>query len=132
DRVPPPTGDSVFDAFTDDRALDVQIVPRGRSRATVLAFCAGVRLTLPVNLIHRWFGLLDVNVVYLRDTRAHLYLSGVNSLAPNLDGTLDELRRVLRELGTERLLCYGGSKGGYGCLLYAVLLEAEAALAMGA
>lgn len=132
ERLPPTTGDVGFDAFIDDRALDVQIVPRAESRTTLLAFCAGQRLTLPVNLMHRWLGQIGVNVVYLRDTRTRLYLEGVASLAHDLPLTCDALKSLLAQLGTERLLCYGGSKGGFGCLLYAALLGAEAALAMGA
>lgn len=124
--MPPPTGDATFDAFVDDRSA-VQLVRREGAEAVLLAFCAMDRATLPLGLIQRWFGPLGVDVLYLRDRSNNLFHDGIAALGPDLGTTIDRLRVLT---GGRRLFCYGGSKGGYGALLYGVWLDAEAVLAL--
>ena len=129
DRMP--RNDGILLPFVDDRAKDVQIVPRDGSDTVALLFCGRwQRLGLPLALIHRWLGLLPCSLVYLRDIRDMFYLTGVQSLGPSPEAACAELRRVIATLGARRVVCYGSSSGVYGALLYGLMLEAESVLCM--
>jgi pimeloyl-ACP methyl ester carboxylesterase len=128
-RLPPPANDAAFAAFRDDATQEVQIVPRIGANAVLLAFCGGAqKMGIPLNLIHRWFGQLGVHVIYLRDHRRRLFDNGVQSLASDLTGTLQILRKIIANLEVQRVVCYGNSFGGYAALRYAVELPSEAVL----
>ena len=86
---------------------------------------------MSVNLVHRWLGQLGVHVIYLRDFQGRNYDNGIQSLAPDFTGTLRSLRKIITDLGSKRLVCYGNSLGGYGALRYALELQAEAVLTFG-
>ena len=129
-RLPPPSEDTSFAMFCDDPGREVQVIPRANGSAALLAFCGRVRkLGMSINLVHRWFGQLGVHVIYLRDYQGKNYDNGIGSLAPDFVGTLRSLQRIVADLGTQRVVCYGNSLGGYGALRYALELQAEAVLA---
>jgi pimeloyl-ACP methyl ester carboxylesterase len=129
ERLPPPSEDAVFAAFRDDMTAEVQVVPRAGANCVLLGFAGrSQKLGMPINLIHRWFGLLGVHVIYLRDYTGHNYDQGIRALSSDMHGTLKALRQIIANLGVNRIACYGNSMGGYGTLRYALELEAEAVL----
>lgn len=128
-RLPPPGEDAAFTAFRDDTTAEVQVVPRAGADCVLLGFSGRWhRLGMPIDLIHRWFGLLGVHVIYLRDYAGHNYDQGIRALGPDMHGTLQALRQIIADLGAQRIVCYGNSMGSYGALRYALELQAEAAL----
>lgn len=130
ETVPPPASDRGFAAFSD-RGEAVQVASRGGSRTVVLAFCGRHgNLGMPLPIAHRWFGMLDSSVVYLRDLDGGLYLEGVPTLASSRRGTVAALRDLCDRKGMERCLCYGNSTGAYAALLYGLELGAAAVLAL--
>ena len=133
ETLPDRTGDAGFDAFHDDPALELQFARRDDSDAVVLAFC-GIqhRLGMPMNFAHRWLGLLNADIVYLRDHRRKAFSSGIGSLGSNYRDTIVALRALLAAHGTKRIFGYGNSFGGYGALRYGFDLGAEAVLTFGA
>jgi len=79
EQIPPV--DERYLSFRDVFAKDVQIVQRENAETVMLVFCGRAqRAGLPLNMLHRWFGKLPVNLVYLRDFRKVYYLAGVASL----------------------------------------------------
>src|SRR5262249_23471066 len=71
---------------------------------------------------------LGVHVTYLRDRKRGNYDNGIHALAPNLAGTVQALRKLIADLGVQRVVCYGNSLGSYGALRYALELHADAVL----
>lgn len=132
-RLPPACNDTAFAAFCDDPRLEVQVIPRDQADVVLLGFCGRAeRMGMPLNLIHRWFGLLNAHVIYLRDYSRNHYDNGIDSLGPGLAGTLSALRELINALGPDRIVCYGNSMGGYGALRYGLELQAEAVLGFAA
>lgn len=130
ETMPPPVSDRGFAAFSDHGEA-VQIAARGGSGTIVLAFCGRHgNLGMPLPIAHRWFGMLDASVVYIRDLYGGLYLEGVPTLASDRRGTVAALRELCSSNGTERCLCYGNSTGAYAALLYGLELGAAAVLAL--
>ncbi len=128
-RLPGAPDDESFAAFCDDSPLEVQVVPRDQAEVVLIGFCGSAqRMGMPLNLIHRWFGLLNAHVIYLRDYSRKNYDNGVGSLGPDLATTLSALRELIDALGASRVVCYGNSLGGYGALRYGLELQAEAVL----
>jgi hypothetical protein len=120
-------------AFADDFPKDFQVVRRDGAEVAVLVFC-GVRhrVGMSLSLAHRWLGRLPASLIYLRDLKAMSYMAGIPSLGPDLETTIEGLRRTIAELGVKRVVCYGNSSGGYGALLYGLMLGAQAAVCMSA
>ena len=130
ETMPPPASDRGFAAFSDHGEA-VQIASRGGARTIVLAFCGRHgNLGMPLPIAHRWFGMLDASVVYLRDLDGGLYLEGIPTLASSRQGTVAALRDLCCRDGMERCLCYGNSTGAYAALLYGLELGAAAVLAL--
>jgi hypothetical protein len=129
--MPPASPDPSFAAFCNDNLSEVQVVPRRDARVVLLGFCGRGRIQgmgMSLNLIHRWFGLLNAHVVYLRDYSRNNYDNGIGAFASDLGGTLRGLRDLIANLGVNRVVCYGSSLGGYGALRYGLELQAEAVL----
>lgn len=130
ETAPAPAPDRGFAAFAD-HGRAVQVVRREGSDTLVLAFCGRHgSLGMPLPIAHRWFGMLDSGVVYLRDLDGGLYLDGIPTLASSRRGTLAALRDLCRDTGADRCLCYGNSTGAYAALLYGLDLGAAAVLAL--
>lgn len=129
DRMPPPAEDAAFAAFVGRDDAEVQVVPRAGATTALLAFCGRHgSLGMPAQIAHRWFGQLNVHVVYLRDLTGGLYVDGLPTLAEDRAGSVDALRVIADELGASRLVCYGNSNGGFAALLYALELPAVSVL----
>ncbi len=74
--------------------------------------------------------IAGLNVVYLHDKKRLFYCNGLPELGDTLDATLDSLRRRLAIYGNVRLSTFGSSAGGFGALLYGILLGADRVLAL--
>lgn len=131
ETMPPPASDRRFAAFADRSDAAVQIANRDGARTVVLAFCGRHgNLGMPLPIAHRWFGMLDASIVYLRDAGGGLYLEGIPTLASSRQETVAALGDLSRINGAERCLCYGNSTGAYAALLYGLELGAAAVLAL--
>ncbi len=119
--------------FQEDPRAHVQVVPRKGARATLLHFFGGgdVGAGLPLTLLHRWFGLLDANLVYLRPFNENYFLGGLPPFGPGAAAMGQGLRRLLEELGAARTLCYGNSMGGFAAIRFGLELGADAILGIG-
>jgi hypothetical protein len=132
-KLPPISGDPSFDQFRDDPSRDVQIVHRTGAKTVIFAF-AGTsgRLGLPLQMMHRWFGRVDVHVVYLRDRARQLYNEGIASLANDVQRSAELLSEIADDLKANHVCCYGNSVGGFGALRYSLIMRARAALVFSA
>ncbi|NOT28713.1 MAG: hypothetical protein HOP16_21735 [Acidobacteria bacterium] len=129
DRLPP--ADGTQSPFVDDPKKDAQIVSRPGSDLVVVLFCGrGLRLGLPLPVMHRWIGKLPASLIYLRDFTSHAYLKGVPSFGPDKRSAIAELRRQIERLHGRRVCCYGNSGGVYAALHYGLELGAQAVLCM--
>jgi len=123
------TSGDIEDQFRDEPTADVQVIAKPGASTTFVVFC-GIRHQFGINLNvlhHCWLAKYGANIVYLRDFSEALYLSGIRSLG-YVEETVDALRATFASLGTQRLICIGNSAGVFGCLYYAVRLNAELAL----
>ena len=71
-----------------------------------------------------------LNVIYLHDKKRLFYCDGLPELGNGLDATLDALRQRLTMYGGAKTVTFGSSAGGYGALLYGILLGADRVLAL--
>jgi len=60
------------------------------------------------------------------------FWKGIASLAPDLPGTVDALKRIAQGLEARRILCFWTSAGGHAALRYGLELGASGVLAFGA
>ncbi len=114
---------------------EVQVARREGARTTLVCFAGGgqVGTGVPLPILHRWLGLLDVNLVYLRSPRlTDFYLGGLKGLGSGASGLASGLRALLTDLGAERTLAYGTSSGAFAAIRYGLEVGAEAILALGA
>jgi len=133
ERLPPRAPDERFANWPLDDERELQIVPRAGAACVLFAF-TGLRGALGMELwmMHRWFGLLGVHVVYLRDWQSQGFNDGIAELAGNYDDTLDALATVVERLEARHVICYGNSLGGYAALRYGLDLGASGVLVFGA
>ena len=130
--LPPASGDAGFDGFRDDPAADVQVVPRRGAETVLLGFCGSQhKMTLPLTMMHRWFGQVDTHVIYLRDRSRRGFLFGAAGVG-DYPETLARLRALIARLAPRRIVCQGHSAGGYGALRMGLDLGADAVLVFGA
>ena len=99
------------------------------SDTVVLFFNAlnGMPDTLLTSLINQH----DVSSISFCDLQRLLYLNGISVLADNYTDTLSAIRSML-PASTKKLLCIGGSAGGYAAIRYGLDLGADAVLGFGA
>lgn len=71
-----------------------------------------------------------LNVIYLHDKKRLFYCNGLPELGPTLDASLDDLRRRLKAYGDAKVVTFGSSAGGFGALLYGIMLGADRVLAL--
>lgn len=128
-QMPRAMDDPAFTDFADDPRREVQTARRRGARALLLVFCgSALKAALPLNLLHRWLGVIGVHVVYLRDFRRSNYDQGVPALACSYQGTLHALQTIAEDLGAEHILCFGNSLGGYAAMRFGLDLGAQAVL----
>lgn len=124
-RAPAVTG-TARAVITADPRRDVIIPEEFESETAILIF-AGVNdsLSMPLELFDHYLRPLDMLPIYLRDFNRLRYLKGIRSLADDYQGTLDELRRMLRERGIKRLYTLGNCTGGSAAIRYGIELGAD-------
>ena len=118
--------------FHDDASREVQVVRRAAARTAIVCFCAGGshRLGMPLNAFHRWAGRLPASVIYLRDFRNQFFLDGIPGLGVGLEASLSGLRKMLLDLGAQRVLCFGVSVGAFAALYYGLRIRAARVAAL--
>lgn len=130
EQLPSKSG-SQREPLVDDRARDVQVATTPNAETVVLAFCGAThQLGISINLLDRWFARLRSHVVYLRDRQKIGFTGGIDELGEDMPTTLEALRRLVREIGAERVVCVGNSAGATGALRYAQPLGADRVLAL--
>jgi hypothetical protein len=72
---------------------------------------------------------LGYNTAHLRDPQDAWFQRGVSTSLPTPEAVAEHLRALVRSLNPSRVVTVGSSMGGYGALLFAALLRADAALA---
>ena len=121
----PPAGEQP--PFTDDLTAEFQIVRRAGADTVLLVFSGfDHRMGVSLSAMHRWFGRLPVQLVYLRDLRSLFYLGGLSSLGADLRASLAATADIAAGLGARRILCCGCSGGLYASLQWGLALGAEA------
>jgi hypothetical protein len=109
--------------------LGYWVVPAG-STTTVVAFTGmAMRLDISIYFMQRILKRFGVNVIYVFDWTNTYYFGGVKGLGGGTRMTAAGLRRMCAKLGTERLICFGQSSGGYAAIRYGVKLKADGVLA---
>lgn len=119
--------------FLDDPESDLQIVPvqDDNRRPVLFVFCGHAqRFSMPLNIMHRWFAMLDAHIVYLKDIRRAFYLSGIASLGTEYAQTIERLTNIAVKLNASGIRCTGNSGGTFGALSMGIDLGAERVLCM--
>jgi tetratricopeptide (TPR) repeat protein len=113
-------------AMTADPRRDV-IIPEGANSDTAMLIFAGINdaLSMPLEVFDRYVQPLDVLPIYLRDFNRLRYLTGIRSISYHYQGTIDGLRRMLREKGIKRLFTLGNCVGAFAAIRYGIELGAE-------
>lgn len=125
DRAPAASAD--LPDLHDKVKRDVQVVRRPGAEAALVVFSgARHRVGMPLPMMHRWLAATGASLIYLRDFHGLCYLRGVASLGEGLAAAKAGLSRIASDLGARRIICFGGSGGGYAALRYALELDADA------
>ena len=131
--LPPPSADKSFAQFRDDVTKDVQVVRRQGASTVLLGFCGNQhKMSLPLELMHRWIGQIDASVIYLRDLSNRGYLRGIQGLGEDYPSSIRQLQSLVHRLAPQRIICQGHSAGGHAALRMGIDLGADAVLAFGA
>ena len=132
-----PTGKSARDALgahcPPDEALkrplavddesDVIVVRGGRPAAVIVFTGLADRMVMPLPLFDRYIAELDLSAIYLRDRNRIGYFKGVKSLG-DYDESIAGLKKILADVGAERVHTVGNSAGGIGAVSMGIDLEA--------
>ena len=69
---------------------------------------------------------LEVNKIYLRDSKQELYHGGFPGVSESIEETVDFLKQKIDGCGANRVVVFGNSMGGYAAILFGVLIGADA------
>lgn len=108
---------------------DLWIVPGGSDRTVIVCPGRFANVWVSVYLMQRLLEPHGVNVIHVFDSLDIFYLGGIGGMGRDLEATLDILRRLVTNLGTRHLYCFGTSSGGYAALRYGLELGAKEILA---
>lgn len=72
-----------------------------------------------------------VNKLLLRDVKNQWYLKGIPGLGDNIDSTIKAIRKIIAEMKPSKVITVGQSMGGYGAILYGLLLGADEVISYG-
>ena len=70
---------------------------------------------------------LPCDILYMKDESKQWYLGGLNGIGKNINHTIAFLRREIKNY--DKVICIGGSAGGYASILFGSLLEVDAVIA---
>ncbi|AGT08775.1 hypothetical protein JCM7686_1674 [Paracoccus aminophilus JCM 7686] len=109
----------------EDDGSNVIISHTGNSRVTLLVFTGlADRAGMPIQVLDSFCAALGHSAVYLRDSTRTLFTSGAPELGANQEETLTALSGILNKQGTQHLLCFGSSAGGFAAVRYGIKLGA--------
>lgn len=129
-HLPPAVGEG-REQFVDDPSSDVQTVRTSGADTVVIDFCgASHGPGLSIYLLDRWFAQLGCHVIYLRDRQKIGYAEGITALGTDMTSSIAALKRLVKQLGADRVVCLGNSAGASGALRYAGPLGADRVLAL--
>jgi len=114
-------------AISGDPRRDV-IIPEGASSGTAVLIFAGINDSLSgmaMEVFDLYMRPLNLMPIYLRDFSRLRYLKGIRSISDHYQGTIDGLRRILRDKGIARLFTLGNCVGGSAAIRYGIELGAE-------
>ena len=106
-----------------DDESDVVIARGGRPAAVVVFTGLADRMVMPLPLFDRYLAELDLSAIYLRDRNRIGYFNGVKSLGDYSD-SVRGLKKIIADLGAERVHTVGNSAGGIGALTFGIDLNA--------
>ena len=117
-----------FDRDIEDPTRPIAVDLRYPGEPLLFAFggIAGKMAAFPPFEFFRLTQQLQVNKAYIRDLDRSWYHAGLKGITQDIDGTVDYLQGIVHESGTDRLVVFGSSMGGYAALLFGALLNAEA------
>ena len=131
-KAPGPT-DYVRPLLDADPARDVLIAESAGAETAVLIFTgSNDALSMPIPVFDRYLAAIPVTAVYLKDFNRLRFLRGIKSLNKDYEGTLSALKKMLRRLGTKRLITLGNCDGGFAAIRYGVELGAQRVVTFGA
>lgn len=113
--------------------LEVQVAAVSGATTALLVFTgAADGVSMPLSIFDRYLAGLDVTVIYLKDFRRLVYLSGIRSLGHDFDATIVAMRDLLSKQGIKRVVTLGNCDGGMAAIRYGIELDAERIIAAGA
>jgi len=112
--------------------LEVQVAAVTGATTALLVFTgAADGVSMPLGIFDRYLAGLDVTVIYLKDFRRLVYLSGIRSLGDDFDATIAAMRNLLSNLGVQRVVTLGNCDGGLASIRYGIELGADRIIAAG-
>lgn len=69
---------------------------------------------------------MNCHKLFLNNGRNEWYQQGIIGFGDSIDGTVNKIRSLAKELSADEIFLVGVSMGGYGAVLYAALLNARA------
>lgn len=117
-----------FQKQIEDRTRPIAVDLSCPGEPLLFAFggIAGKMAAFPPFEFFRLTHQLRVNKAYIRDLSRSWYHGGLQGITEDIDGTVDYLKGIVRDSGTDRLVVFGSSMGGYAALLFGALLNAQA------
>jgi tetratricopeptide (TPR) repeat protein len=113
-----------------DPDRDVIIAAAQGAPAAVLVFTgAADAVSMPLPIFDRYVAALGITAIYLKDFHRLQYLAGIESLGRDYWGTIEALRRRMRELRVTRVCAIGNCNGGFAAIRYGIELGADIVLA---
>jgi hypothetical protein len=110
--------------------LEVQVAAVTGAKTAVLVFTgAADGVSMPLKVFDRYLAGMSVTVIYLKDFRRLIYLTGIRSLGASFDATIVALRDLLAKLGIERVVTLGNCDGGLAAIRYGIELDAARIIA---
>lgn len=82
-------------------------------------------------IMDRYIGDLGLTLISVNDPTHLLCLKGIPGIADTIAESAEALRRLVADMGLEKIYTMGGSAGGFPAVVYGLHLEAEAALLFG-
>ncbi len=120
------TADFQKDIEDPKRPIAVDLRYPGKPLLFAFGGIAGKMAAFPPFEFFRLTQHLQVNKAYIRDLNRSWYHGGLEGITQDIDGTVDYLQGIVRDSGTDRLVVFGSSMGGYAALLFGALLNAQA------
>ncbi len=122
-----------MDNGADEQAYPNLFVEKGIEPDTLIVAFAGRagKLMLSGFEFFQITGSLPYSRILCKDPEQVWYFAGLDAAYPDVDSSVALLRRLIKGLSPQRLVCVGTSMGAYAALLYGFLLGADRVHAFG-